>query len=95
MDFDSIGAFALFISSGVVGAGFILLAGFRMKLKADLEKLRFRESGSDATEELREELRQSIARQSAEIDELSERLDFTERLLTEGRHQRRAVNTPV
>lgn len=95
MDFDSIGAFALFISSGAVGAGLILLAGFRMKLKADIDKLRLGDSGREAMEELREELQQTIARQAAEIDELSERLDFTERLLTEGRHTRPRVNTPV
>jgi hypothetical protein len=85
----------MFISSGAVGIGIVVLAGYRMKLKAELDKLHLGAGSSEAIEELREEFRQTVARQSAEIDEMSERLDFTERLLTQGNLPREELNTPT
>ena len=85
MDFDSIGAFALFFSTGAIGCTLVWLASYRMKLKADLEKARLDAGGSESIEQLREEMQQLLAEQGTQIDELHERLDFAERLLTQGR----------
>ncbi len=79
MDFDSIGAFALFLSAGGVGIGLIWLAAFRMKLKAKMEQERLGSAPGQALEELREEVHAMFERQEAMMAELHERLDFTER----------------
>ena len=85
MDFDSIGAFALFFSTGAVGCTLVWLASYRMKLKNDLEQKRLDAGGSEDVEQLREEFQQLLSEQAAQIDELHERIDFAERLLTQGR----------
>ncbi len=39
MDMDGIGTLALFLSSGAIGVGLIMLAGFRIKLKNRLDDI--------------------------------------------------------
>ncbi|HEX9729748.1 MAG TPA: hypothetical protein VGA37_14700 [Gemmatimonadales bacterium] len=85
MDFDGIGTMALFLSTGAVGVCLVFLAGYRMKLKADIERARLGGHSADDVGELRAELESTLAHQTRQIDELHERLDFTERLLTRGR----------
>ena len=86
MDFDGIGTMALFLSSGAVGVGLIILAGYRMRLKAEIEKHRLGASGSTSDlDDLRDEMRETLAQQATQIDELHERLDFSERLLARGK----------
>ena len=84
MDFDGIGTMALFLSSGAVGVCAIFLAGYRMKLRADIEKHRLGAGAGGSADDLREEMRQAIENQNHQIDELHERLDFAERLLSRG-----------
>ncbi len=81
---DGIGTFAMFIAAGGVSVGCIILAGFRMKLKAQLERERIRSGSTGAEEEIRRELHDALAQQQSQLDELYERLDFTERMLTSG-----------
>lgn len=84
MDMDSIGAFAMFLSTGAFGIGWIWLFAYRMKLKNGLEREKLRASSSDAVEELRQEMHDLLAQQASQLDDLHERLDFTERLLSQG-----------
>ena len=88
MDMDGIGTFALFLSSGALGMGLIWLAALRMKLKNQLERERLQQS--DGHNDLREEMHERFERQEANIGELQERLDFTERLLSRGRAEESA-----
>ena len=74
MDWDGVGTFALFLSSGAIGVGLILLRAYYLKLKARIEEARIHAISSDSIEELRHEMHR-----------LSERVDFTERLLSSGR----------
>jgi hypothetical protein len=84
MDMDSIGAFAMFLSTGAFGIGWIWLWAYRMKLKNGLEREKLRASSNDTVEELRQEVHDLLAQQASQLDDLHERLDFTERLLTQG-----------
>lgn len=79
MDWDGIGTFALFMSSGAVGVGMILLRAYKAKLAANLERMRLEQSGGapDYTQEQIRELEDRMHR-------LSERLDFNEKLLEGG-----------
>ncbi len=74
MDWDGVGTFALFLSSGAIGVGLILLRAYHLKLKARIEEARINAISDDTIEELRQEMHR-----------LSERVDFTERLLARGR----------
>ncbi len=74
MDMDGIGTFALFLSSGAVGMGLILLSAYRMRLKTRLEEKRLESISDSVIDELRHEMRR-----------LNERVDFAERLLEGGR----------
>lgn len=76
MDWDGVGTFALFISSGAVGVGIIALKAYKAKLAAKLEWARLErvEPESDVAMDQIRELEERVAR-------LSERVDFTERLL--------------
>ncbi len=85
MDWDGVGTFALFLSMGGVSLGLMVLAGFRMKLKQRLELQRLQGDSPDEIEHLREELHDILEQQNAQIVDLQERLDFTERLLTKGK----------
>ncbi|NNF12806.1 MAG: hypothetical protein HKN72_06275 [Gemmatimonadetes bacterium] len=79
MDWDGIGTFALFLSSGAVGIGIVLLRAYKAKLASKLEWARLEQGGSDpdyADERIRE-LEEHVKR-------LSERVDFSEKLLEKG-----------
>ena len=94
MDFDTPGAFALFLSLGAIGIGLIRLAAYRMKLKAETERRRIEESSANSADALRDEVQHALAQQATQIDELHERLDFAERLLTQGKAAGTAPNSP-
>lgn len=79
VDWDGIGTFALFLSTGGVGMGIIALRAYQAKLAARIEFERIRRSNErpgDVTDQLQE--------LEARVHQLTERADFTERLL-EGR----------
>ena len=61
----------------------IIVAGFNKQAKLRLEETKLRMSGID-TEEL-DELRADLDQVRAELGEVHERLDFTERLLSQTR----------
>ena len=84
MDMDGIGTAAMFLSSGVIGVGLIWLAAYRTKLKVGLDRDRLHGSSDDAVDELRQEMHDLLAQQASQLDDLHERLDFTERLLSQG-----------
>jgi len=79
VDWDGVGTFALFIASGGVGMGLIALHAYKAKLAAKLEWERLRRS-STAPDELVEQLRDL----ETKVHRLTERVDFTERLLGDG-----------
>ncbi len=84
MDMDGIGTAAMFLSSGVIGVGLIWLAAYRTKLKVGLDRDRLHGPSDDAVDELRQEMHDLLAQQASQLDDLHERLDFTERLLSQG-----------
>ncbi len=95
MDFDSIGAFAMFLSGGAIGLGLVLLSAYKAKLKAGMAQSQLGEASSESVDQLREEMQQSLSQQAAEIEDLNERLDFTERLLTKGTPRQVGKTTPI
>jgi hypothetical protein len=98
MEWDAIGTFALFLSAGAVGVSCTILTGYRARLKANLEMEHMRRQSGEGVEELRREMHDLLAQQAAQLDELNERMDFAERLLTKGDQPDRAPeakSTPV
>jgi len=80
MDWDGIGTAAMFLSSGVIAASFALLGAYRSKLASRIEMLRLqheRPASDDAVQEQIRDLEDQVQR-------LTERLDFTEKLLASG-----------
>ena len=76
MDWDGIGTAALFLSSGAVGVGVIVLRAYQAKLAAKIETARLARSGGDpdpAQEQIRD-LEEQVRR-------LGERVEFSEKLL--------------
>jgi len=76
MDWDGIGTAALFLSSGAIGVGVILLRAYTAKLAAKVETARLKYSDQDpdyATEQIRA-LEDQVRR-------LGERVEFSEKLL--------------
>jgi hypothetical protein len=82
VDWDGIGAFALFLSSGAVGLGLIALRAYKAKLASKLEWERLRRS-DPAPDEVLEQLQDL----EAKVQRLAERADFTERLVGDGRSE--------
>lgn len=80
MDWDGIGTFALFFSTGAVGVGVVVLRAYQAKLAAKLEQVRIEHSasGPDLDVEQMRDLEEKVAR-------LTERVDFQENLLGDGR----------
>ena len=78
MDWDGVGTFALFMSSGAVGVGIILFKAYKLRVEARLEEQRLRRL--DAPMEA-DEVGDQLEALNAEVRRLNERLDFTERLL--------------
>ena len=79
MDWDGSGTFAFFDASRAVGVGLTLLKAYSMSLKAKIERERIR-AGSHGGEEILDQL-QTLTTQ---MHRLSERVDFTERLVGSG-----------
>jgi len=79
MDWDGIGTFALFLSSGAVGLAVIGLKAYKARLAAKLEWARLERSNE--TDDISSEQLQNMEEQ---IQRLSDRVDFTERLLEKG-----------
>ncbi len=79
MDWDGIGTFALFLGSGAFGVAVVVFRAYKAKLSAELERERLRRSSppDDAVTEQIRDLENKVHR-------LTERVDFTERLLGEG-----------
>ena len=79
MDWDGVGTFALFISSGAVGVGLIALRAYKARLAAKLEFARLERSNEAAEETL------EVVRELAdEVRRLGDRVDFNEKLLEGG-----------
>lgn len=98
MEWDAIGTFAMFLAQGAVGVGVLVLLGYRMKLKSQLEQERLKQTTAGAADELRRAMHELLAQQQSQLDELHERLDFTERMLTSGRpadKKQRPQSTPT
>ena len=76
MDWDGVGTFALFISSGAIGVGIIALRAYKAKLAAKLERARLERAPRDP-DHTQEQLREL----EDEVRQLRERVDFNEKLL--------------
>jgi len=79
LDWDGVGTFAMFLASGAVGVGVILLRAYKARLAATVERARIESSGDAPS--LDEE---RIAALEGQLARLTERLDFNEQLLTGG-----------
>ena len=79
MDWDGVGTFAMFISTGAIGVGIVLLRAYKAKLAAKLEFARL-ERSTEAPEDTQEQIRELEDR----VRRLSDRVDFTEKLLSGG-----------
>lgn len=88
MDWDGIGTFALFLSSGAVGVGIIMLRAYKARLAAKLEWARLEQAGGgpDYAQEQIRDLEEQVRR-------LSERVEFNEKLLEGGRTLPRQDNS--
>lgn len=90
MDWDGIGTLALFLSSGAVGVGMIALRAYKAKLASKLEWERLRHSNPP-----QDEVFEQIQDLEAQVHRLTERLDFTERLVGSGRSEPADTETAV
>jgi hypothetical protein len=79
VDWDGLGTFALFISTGAVGVGFIMLRAYKAKLAAKIEWARLERSEGDPDYTL-----EQIRDLEDEVRRLSERVEFSEKLLAGG-----------
>ena len=82
MDWDGIGTWALFFSSGAVGVCLIALNAYKAKLASKLEWERLRRSAGPG-----DEVVEQIQDLEAKVQRLTERADFTERLVGDGRSE--------
>ena len=80
MDWDGVGTFAMFISSGAIGLAIIALRAYQAKLASKLEWARLERANDDAPEEALEQLQEL----EEQVQRLTERVDFTEKLLGDG-----------
>ena len=87
VDWDGVGTFAMFISSGAIGLGIIALRAYQAKLDSKLEWAKL-ERVDDAPAQDIEQLHEL----EEQIQRLAERVDFTEKLLDDG--QGRAQREP-
>jgi len=83
----------------ITAVGSMILAGFRMRM-GHRERMAQMEVGvqDNGMHEVLETLRHQVETLSEDLTELNERMDFTERLLTQGRQadaKRGGVTTPV
>ncbi len=82
MDWDGIGTLGLFLSSGAIGVGLILLRAYKARLASKLEWERLRRSDASPDEVL-----EQIQDLEGQVHRLTERIDFTERLVGDGRSE--------
>jgi hypothetical protein len=80
VDWDGIGTFALFLSSGAIGLGIIALRAYQARLASKLEWARLKQA-EDRPEPDMERVRDL----EVQVQRLTDRLDFTEKLLGDGR----------
>ena len=90
MDWDGVGTFALFISSGGIGIGIIALKAYKAKLDSKLEWAKLQRVDDSVDEDTAEHIRQ-LERQ---VQRLTERVDFNENLLGEGQKSPEGGPTP-
>jgi hypothetical protein len=83
VDWDGVGTFAMFLASGAVGVGIIALKAYKAKLASKLEWARL-DRESHAPDDVQEQI-QGLEDQ---VQRLTERLDFTEKLLASGSRDR-------
>jgi len=83
VDWDGIGSVALFLGWGAIGVAIVALRAYKAKLasKLDWERLRLSNIQRDADPLLAEQIQDL----EMHVLRLTERVDFTERLLTEGK----------
>ncbi len=89
MDWDGIGTAAFFLASGTFGVGLTLLKAYSLNLKAKIEQERIR-AGNHGSDEILEEL-QNLTTQ---VQRLSERVDFTEKLVGSGQKPTAPAESP-
>ena len=89
MDWDGVGTFALFLASGAVGVTVALVRAYKAKLSAELERERIRATHGPGSSEVTERL----TAVEAEMERLTDRLDFTEKLLGAGRPDESVTET--
>lgn len=80
MDWDGIGTFAMFISSGGIGLAIIALRAYKAKLASKLEWARLVRAEDNNPEQALEQ----ILELEEQLQRLTERVDFTEKLLGDG-----------
>lgn len=76
MDWDGVGTFALFIATGGVGMAIVALRAYKAKLASKLEWARL-----ERADEVPERVQEQIRDLEDQVERLTERLDFTEKLL--------------
>ena len=79
MDWDGIGTAAMFLSSGVIAVSLSLLGAYRSRLASKIEMMRLQREGA-APDHVQEQIRDL----EDQVQRLTERLDFTEKLLASG-----------
>ena len=79
MDWDGIGTMALFMSSGIVGIGLIMLGAYGLKLKHRLEQDKLAQGQQHESE-----LTDTLLVLQEQMGRLNDRMDFNERLLEKG-----------
>ena len=79
MDWDGIGTFAMFLATGAVGLSIVGLKAYKARLTSKLEWARL-ERAEDAPEQVAMQLREL----EDQVERLTERVDFTEKLLDSG-----------
>jgi hypothetical protein len=79
VDWDGIGTAAMFLASGAIGVGVVLLRAYKARLASKLEFARLQREGR-APDVVQEQIRDL----EDQVQHLTERLDFTEKLLSSG-----------
>ena len=79
MDWDGIGTFAFFLSSGAIGLGLIALRAYKAKLASKLERTRLEHAGRTPEPDV-----ERLQELEVQVRRLTERVDFTEKLLGDG-----------
>ena len=80
MDWDGVGTFAMFLASGAVGVGIVALKAYKARLASKLEFARLEKYREAPDDEVQEQIRDL----EDQVQRLTERLDFTEKLLSSG-----------